>query len=548
MWHSVRRGLLWFLIILFALPLITYGPKAVGSRDSTATNATPSQEITRLYVPLITTPSGVGLACEPRDEINGSNLRTYLRPDNRVEAYLATGDPYLEYGLSQIDQYWSTIDPALLRGYVDVMLPSTLRVLDHNAARAMMARFRTYLEGQRNAQTGLIPYSHFGEDNIGGVDRANRQTLRMVARMAEFAEWFPSDVNTLATLRAMADATIEHFDYTEANGQPAGVTNWVRVDQPDDYAQSYLTQDLGYAAYGVAVAGLATGDRRYLDWARQKIDFVWANRTNPPLPLIPEILTGTSWNITGEDSFTSDSDTLYFVQELFKLYALTNDPVYKDRGLAVADWWYEHAWMPQYGHFSRKLNRSDGMMHKADLYGDAKHNLLFALVGAYQFSGDTKYLTRVKEAYRNLRAAGQDGFIPRTIFEGQMVVEDGPDRHQSYYIELLVYAYEVSGDREFLTMAEEFAQHLLSKRPDLIRQASGQGGTAYLRLAMARNEIERLEVDFQTCGAPVNHVVLKQNGVTVLDRMVAADVAVIYIPAGNYEVQIVKDARSSSQP
>lgn len=529
-------GLIWLAVLVALSGLIA--PLAGQNPAPLAAQPTAAAEEQR-YNPIRANPVGGALVCAPHEQINGQALRVYYRPDYRKEVYIAAGDPYLEYGLRQLDRYWSGLDASLLRGYVDGLLPIELRRLNHRGANSMMLRFRQYLERQREPRTGLIPYTNNEFDEKLGIYLGNRQTLRMLPLMAELLAWFPNDPATLQTVRAMADTTIRHFDVPPREGRPAGLVDWVRVDEPDDAARSYLAQDLAGAARGATAVGVATGEDRYLNWANQKMLFLWAERTNPPLPLLAERLTSTGWDRSSDDIRTSDSDTLYSVQELFETARLSNNPRPRNYALKVTDWWYEHAWLAEYGQFVRKLNRADGEAHEPRIYGDAKYNVLFVLVHAYSATGETKYLERFKEAWAGMLRSGGGEFVPETIIEGQYDQEQGLDPAQSFFVEALVSAYQASGDQEFLALAEEFAGRLMSRRPDLIRETGGQGANAYVRLGLARNQIGRLTVDLNSCGAPRAQIQIQQDGRTIINTPLYADLAIIYLPVGTYRIRTV---------
>jgi rhamnogalacturonyl hydrolase YesR len=224
------------------------------------------------------------------------------------------------------------------------------------------------------------------------------------------------------------------------------------------------------------------------------------------------------------------------VRQLFDLHKLTGEKKYLDRAMEVTNIWYEKAWVQRWGHFIRKLN-PDGKAAVNQLYGDGKYNTLYILVQAYHATKDPKYIQRFKQAWNNLLTMGKDGFVPECIEQGKMVNKYGLDQQQTIFIDILVSAYEASGDQEILEAAENLGNRILQRGEKVMRMEGGQAGQAFLRLALARQKISRLQVAVGKAGTRMK---VTQNGNRVLEVIVPAEVAVVYLPEGVYNLEVGK--------
>ena len=256
---------------------------------------------------------------------------------------------------------------------------------------------------------------------------------------------------------------------------------------------------------------------------------------NQHLALLEEQFTPTKAFIRPEER-SSDTDTLYYVRQLFDLHELTGEKKYLDRAMEVTNVWYDKAWVEQWGHFIRKLN-PDGKPAVNQLYGDGKYNTLYILVQAYRATKDAKYIQRFKQAWDNLLNMGKDGFVPEYIEQGKMVNKYDLDQQQTIFLDILVAAYEASGDKEILEAAENLGNRILQRGEKVMRMEGGQAGQAFLRLALARQKISRLQVAVGKAGTPMK---VTQNGNRVLEVIVPAEVAVVYLPEGIYNLEVGK--------
>ncbi|NUQ64693.1 MAG: hypothetical protein HUU20_19700 [Pirellulales bacterium] len=323
------------------------------------------------------------------------SLSEYLRPDGKREAYYAAGDPYLELAFQLINDYWnkiSTSGRSLLRGHLDNYLPLELKRLEHKPAEAMMRSFADSFFASAHPKTGLISYSYKSFSPVYLAHTGGRQPVYLVARGEEFLQWFPDDKTLLEKNLALAAATVKYFDFHfETDSRNVGLASLVDVETGRQESIIALAQDYGAVGRAMAELSRKTGKADLAAWADKKLQFVWQHRLNADLPILNVEFTPTAALMN--DGGTSDTDTLYYVRQLFDIYHITGDAKYRDWAMAVTDLWYERAWVPEWGQFIRKL-RPDGSPAVDSLYGDAKYNTLHILVHAYRVTKDAKYLER----------------------------------------------------------------------------------------------------------------------------------------------------------
>lgn len=468
------------------------------------------------------------------DDLNGRQLRQFTRPDGRVEVYCAAGDEFLSAAWELMDEYWSRVSQRQLnqlRGHLDNLLPADLKRLGHKPAEAMMRRFAEAFFAARNPKTGLIPHSYGGWSPAFLVDIRGKQPVYLIDRAVELLEWFPDDPALLANCTGLAETTMKYFDFEFERGRKGGM--WAFVDVETGEPKGPVTITLWHGMVGEAFAYLSrrTGQRKYLDWADQKMEFVWRMRLNQNLPILSDVFLPTV--AVMNDGWTSDTDTLYYVRKLFRISELSGNPKYRDWAMAVTDLWNDRAWNASWGHFIRKL-RSDGTPAVDTLYGDAKYNTLEILLWAYKVTRDDKYLNRFKLAWRNLLRMGRDGLVAEAMKQGKMS-RDGTDVQQTGFLSILLRGYEISADKELLAEAELFGRRVLAAGRKSWRLEGCQAGHAFLRLAIARRPIGRAVVDLPARGAKL---LLTRDGQTILDANVPGDVAVLYVPQGRYALEI----------
>lgn len=461
------------------------------------------------------------------------------RPDGQVEAYYAAGDEALTTGLMLLTDYWTTLlneTPNLARGHVDHFLPPLLKDLGYRPADALMAQLAQTFFAARDPQTGLIPYAYDealpSDPNNPGVrtTTGNKQPVGLLDRAAELCQWSPDDPTLQTQCQELAESTLNYFDVAASTTAPTGLWGWVDVTSGAAPRHALtLTQDYGQVALGIA--HLVAAKPELQTWADEKLTFVWQHPQSPTLPLLYEQFVLTQ-GLDRPEEPSSDTDTLYFVRQLFELCELTITPKYCDWAMATTKVWVERAWVPEWGHFIRKLN-PDGSPAVDSLYGDGKYNTLYILVHAYQVTGDRAYLDRLQLAWNTLKNLGENGLAPETVQQGKMVASQGLDPQQTIFLDILLEAYAVSDDPVFLRAAEDLGDRILEQGESVMRLESGQAGVALLKLAQARHAIGRLELALPSANTQLT---LLHGGQTLLQTQVPGKIAIVYLPQDTYTV------------
>ncbi|MFH7243858.1 MAG: hypothetical protein ACHWZW_13520 [Spirulina sp.] len=465
-------------------------------------------------------------------------IRLWSRSDGAPIAYYAVGDEFLTAAFQLLDDYWIDLrdhSPNLLRGHLDHYLPPELQALHYEPADDLMADFADRFFAARHPQTGLIPYAY--DVPIPGdphnpaeahLTSDHKQPVGLIARAVEFCRWFPQDQTLQQNCVDLAHRTMAYFD-VPADPQPNGLWGWVDVGDTQARSSLTLTQDYGDVALAMAQISQWTGDSTYAQWADEKVRFVWQQRMTPDLPLLQEQFV-LDRALERPDEPSSDTDTLYFVRQLFDLAERTGQTTYRDWALAVTDLWVEQAWNESWGHFVRKLS-PDGTPAVDTLYGDGKYNTLAILEQAYVATGKTAYLERLRRAWKNLAAMGQGGLAPEAIQRGQGNPAEELDAQQTFFLEILVDTYNASGDPRFLADAEALGHAILQRGESVMRLESGQAGQAFLKLALARQPVERVSLSLAQPNTPIP---ITQAGKTVGQLVPPTEEVVIYLAGDGY--------------
>ncbi len=477
---------------------------------------------------------------------NGTDFTVYTRPDLHTEKYYAANDPSLEEAFTQLRTWWNSVALSnlnLTRGYVDQYLPLTLQKLHHHAADAMMRRFAEYLWSQQCPTTDLVPTSFPFFDPTSGVSVQNHQAVSFPAKLPEFLRWFPTNSLYRQHAKEILDGTMTFHNFLGG-----GVYPWVDVSTGIPAGTVTLLPALGSFMEALGYFTIVTTNHHYLQVADQKNEFIWQHRPNLALPILPEVLSLTD---SSPAPPTSDTDTLYYVRQLYNLWWLLKPfPVwrekadkYRDQALAVTNQWYETGWLSSAGHFTRKLN-FDGTPADTRLYGDGKANTLYVLVWAYRATGDPKYLKRLKTAWSNLLAQSTNGTgLVDDLFESGVGNGQLEDHIQPALLDVLTFAYEVSGDPAFLRYAQAQADKMLALGDAAVAHTSPENvGPPFLRFTLAHQSIWRLQIQMGQRDQRLR--IQNAQGITVLDAQVPAESAVVFLPQGKYKISVGSQTKS----
>ncbi|HSU12607.1 hypothetical protein [Longimicrobium sp.] len=457
---------------------------------------------------------------------------TVRRADGVTARYFAAGDPFLEAGYRLSAEYWEkTAGPGeyMLRGAVDAFVPPVFQAMQHEGADRMMRGFATSFFGAA-AGTGLVPFAYDTrlED---GTQTGGRQPVQMIDAAMRFVRWFPRDTDIQRRARAMGDATLRSFD------RPGGgVYGWAVASTGRPEIPRVYTAKLAAALDGMEALSEATGDPRYARWAMGKLAWVRGMR-GPGTTLVCGDFTITAR--VPVDNGKCDTDLLYLTQRVYAIARRNGDAGLRAWALGDTEAWMTGGWLARPGHFARKLY-PNGTPAVTTLYGDGKYNTLAVLVDGYRATRDARYLARLKTAWRGLRAMGRDGLAPEMVENGRMVQSRGLDPSQTIFLQILVDAYVVSGDREFLDLARELGTAILRHGRSAMRMDSGQAGDAFVRLGLASAQVHRVEVALPAGGARVTVV---QGGRTMVDVAGPGAAAVVYLVPGVATLRTAGGAR-----
>jgi hypothetical protein len=504
------------------------GPITVTAGETTAASPAPFR-IEPPYSTELESPDQV-----PRPPIP---FMSFVRPDGRTVTYYAAGDRYLEQAFALLDRYWSPLpglDPAAVRTHSKYYLPLELRKLGHEPAELLMRHYTDSFFRLRNTDTGLLAYS------TSSWIKYPRRTGQLRPYLAYqipvyFRKWFPDDRQLVWRTAELAEGILKYGDRC-GGGAECGMYSSIDVTTAKPVTEVSRVHEYGHTGIMMADISVATGDPRFAAWAARKQDFIWSQRLAPPLPLMADAYGPNATPMEDAEPDTSDTDTLYNARRLFEMYALTGNETFRERAMALADYWYEHAWKPEWGHFVRKLGL-DGKPAADFLYGDSKYNTLWVLIHAYRVTGEQRYLERVREAFTNLRMMGEDGLLPLYVSQGEMDKQRGLSKNQPMFLQILLEAYSASSDSRFLCDAEQLADSILAHPERALHYPSVRAfaGDALLRLAMARTPVHRMDVVLPSPRTRLK--ITTESGATLLETVVMGDVAAVYAPQGTYVVE-----------
>ncbi|HEX5727646.1 MAG TPA: hypothetical protein VFX98_19395 [Longimicrobiaceae bacterium] len=457
---------------------------------------------------------------------SGQMLAESVLGDGVAEQYLVLGNPELELGHALADRYWTGIargGRSLLRGGLDDFLSPALDAMDHRAAERMMRSFAADFFRAADPRTGLVPYSFDAESQLAGGRTGGRQPVDLVYKAALFLRWFPQDPEVRRGSAALAAATLRAFDTPDG-----GVWAWASVRTGRGDLPGVHPVQFGQMAEGMHEVSRRTGDARFGRWADAKLAWAWRQRAPGAAGLVCGYFTPRGRRDT--DGGLCDTDVLYLTRRLFALHRLTGNPLYRQWALANTDAWMAGGWGSA-GHFVRRV-RPDGARAADVLYGDGKYNTLWVLTAAYRETRDPRYVARLKQAWRTLRARGTGGLAPETV---QGARGGGRvDPQQTLFLAILVDAHQATGDAELLRMARELGAAIRARGESVMRMEGGQAADAFLRLGLASVPMRRVEVELASRSATAD---FEAGGRTATARG-PRRVVVAYLPRAGSAVRV----------
>ena len=87
--------------------------------------------------------------------------------------------------------------------------------------------------------------------------------------------------------------------------------------------------------------------------------------------------------------------------------------------------------------------------------------------------------------------------------------EKGAAKRAEQILNKMISSYEASGDPEILQAAENLGRRIIAEGEQVMRIEGGQAGEAFLRLALARQKIQRLEFEL---GKAEQSIIIRDHG------------------------------------
>ncbi len=345
----------------------------------------------------------------------------------------------------------------------------------------------------QNERTGLVP-TYMAQPKYKGSDFKNLHRISSIGRIVDILEHFPDDEDIIERCERWAEGVWKYHrskygglhDYVDVNtGEPSargptrptglerpfGLETFIEGEEKGAFIDWTYTSYYGSASLAFAFLFKVTGKEKYKVWCDALIDFVW-DRRRRPTNIPPHTLT-----ITGEYGDPIDTDCLYWVNKIFRIYRLLGEGVYRDIALTATDAWIKYGWVEEWEHFVVCVH-GDGSPGEGDvferIYGDGKYNTLEAMVRAYDATGDGRYMDYFDRFWGCLERNSVGGLFPQVLCRGKRVTsgrgfnrkyadERGVDLGQSIFLNLVIDAYDVTGDERYLRKAILFNENLRLK-------------------------------------------------------------------------------------
>jgi len=389
-------------------------------------------------------------------------------------------NPFYDTGLRLLSDYWSLVDkdPAMSRGYLDGYVPADL--MGHPKIGPVVGRLFNHIHGATDPVSGLVPYYTDSWVFNYACRMGGRQFAHFCKYAAELLGLLPDHPYIRDWAHEVADATIAAFDFEREPGRPMGLYGVADVKTGEPVSPLIRAQHYAACVRGMATLGARLSEPRYTAWARQKCDWLWANRLaagvgKPRLSLLYDYYCVHS-PVAG-DQGSVGTDGLEAHRHLYEAWAATADKVYADRCLMLAIEWYDRAWSREYGHFRSKVNQ-DGSPAPLTLYASAKWITLWVLRVAYAISRHPIWRDRWVFAWDRLRGLGKDGLFPETVSQG--IAYNGTEPAGAPLLEAALDMADLNADGA-LRRAIEYGDVLLAAGPARWGN-TGQAGRAFWRL------------------------------------------------------------------
>jgi len=466
------------------------------------------------------------------------------RDDGKTEVYYAL-NPYISLCLSTC--YRNYINPEKANWYNRrAMGFNDLMPLNYRPQRiAQRLWLSDYFAGARS-ETGLVPEGYHGE-RPPLADCYDWSRVGIAVEMAERALlWFPDDPQMVAAARALTEAVYKHHVVP-------GKGLWEYVNATTgEQVQPML--HLGTANPGRAFALLyqITGEESFRQKALTCARIPWDVR---PFPETAFVTHGVDPSMDPEHEppkgLTWDTDVIYWTRQLFTVNERAPDPIYTEIIRRMADDYIAATWEEQAGHFIARGIFANGGLRQDWFYGDAFFNSNYLMCHAAKLTGESKYMHYVDRQLDTLRTAqGTSGLYGMLAMDyghplpgyGYNMDDWGNCRSQFVWVDIMMTAWECTGDGKYLGVAREHARRSLEAGPNYWVYPDN-AHEALLAMLHEAGEGFRVEIPMT---APGDNLKITGGKDEPFEATIDADVAVVYVTGGPCTITRVHEGKERS--
>jgi len=323
-----------------------------------------------------------------------------------------------------------------------------------------------------------------------------------------------------------------------------------------------------YGRLGTALALLFkyTQDPKWRDRVLELNQFVWDHRRNPQRAYVPLFIDAEnpdfSYNVevqlsSKEAGVSDDSDSIYYIRDVFRQYELTGLPLLKEMVSRHGRDYIDAAWLgDEAGHFTRHWWVNVRPLSRR-MYGDGRFNSNYQMALAAHLADapqDKRYfldlLDKQLATFRKLDSVA--GLFGQQFLDGGRVEPEygynqdewGISQSQEIYCDIFLSAYEAGGERRYLDEARRQMNRMLEVGPKYWNPRNAGFPAVAARLVRALGRPARVELDL---GGEKSTLRLERENREVLKAEVPTRFAVLYLPKGTYTATIESGGQARQQ-
>lgn len=480
------------------------------------------------------------------------------RPDGARETYFSL-DPYCAAALLRIQD---DVGRKTLRSEWGI---ARWNELSYRPLVEAYRRTCTSMMAKRDPAKGLVP-SRLPRLLTAELKKHTGQAQPI--HSLDDAGWAAEFVVALADDPPLRRASL---DYLEAVWQHHWVPGRGLYDGVELASGKRLVPAVKITSYGrlgttMAEVYRSTNDSKWRDRVLELNQLVWSRRRNPQRAYVPLFLDAEnpqfSFNVeanidTKHAGLSDDTDSIYYIRDVFRQYLLTGLPLLKEIVARHGRDYIEAAWLgDQIGHFTRHW-WIDVRPLSRRMYGDGRFNSNYQMTMAAHLADTPKdkrdfldFLDKQLATFRRLD--GVAGLFGQQFLDGGQIVPEygygmddwGLSQSQEQYLEILLSAYEASGERKYLDDARRHADRMLAVGPEYWNPRNAGFPAAAVRLARLLGPPRRVEIRLGSSGGTL---VLVRDGRQVFKADVPSQFAVVYLPPGQYDAEITAAGQTRRQ-